>query len=77
LDGIAVNLRCDLNVFGIYWYREVIVMAKNTSVSLGEHFNPFIASQRPKDGLARRQRWSVQVCACLKATNANSNSCGE
>jgi antitoxin ParD1/3/4 len=32
-------------VFGIYWYTRGGPMPKNTSISLGEHFDGFIAKQ--------------------------------
>jgi antitoxin ParD1/3/4 len=32
-------------VFGIYWYKRGGPMPKNTSISLGEHFDSFIAQQ--------------------------------
>jgi len=31
--------------FGIYWYKRGGPMPKNTSISLGEHFDRFIAQQ--------------------------------
>ena len=51
-------------------------MARNTSITLGPHFDDFIAAQLEMAAMALQAKWYEQDCACLKRPKANLKDCG-